>query len=274
MPFQLELVAPEYEQPNKLPVKYSVSSVVSSSFMFQFDNYFCNYNTADYPGTLVVSRNNEMPIYNSAYLNYLRTGYNYDVKAKNTQQTANWITTGIGIATTVGGIIIAATGAGAPLGAGMIVGGIGTIATGLTGTISGTIQAENNMQAKQAQLKAQGTSVSNCDDIDLCSIYTGNKPKIMLYKTSEQMTKLLADTFYYCGYLCNEQKVPNLNTRKYFNFISCNAVFNEETTSVYKDYLEDIKHRYSLGVTVYHKDNSGDYDWDQVKENLEVSIHI
>ena len=39
--------------------------------------------TIDYEDYLLVSRNNEETIFSNDYLNYIRTGYNYDKKARD-----------------------------------------------------------------------------------------------------------------------------------------------------------------------------------------------
>lgn len=53
----------------------------------------------------ISNRNNEIPVYQSAYLNYMRTGYNYDKKAQsiaNNQLTINSIASGIKSAVSLG----------------------------------------------------------------------------------------------------------------------------------------------------------------------------
>ena len=47
-----------------------------------------NYSLEDYDNIVAVARNNEEVLYSSQYLNYVRTGYNYDVKAKQRQEEA------------------------------------------------------------------------------------------------------------------------------------------------------------------------------------------
>lgn len=39
--------------------------------------------TIDYEDYLLVNRNNEETIFSNDYLNYIRTGYNYDKKARD-----------------------------------------------------------------------------------------------------------------------------------------------------------------------------------------------
>ena len=83
--------------------------------------------------------------------------------------------------------------------------------------------------------------------------------------------KHAADLFYYCGYTANRQDIPNTTSRYWFNYIQCEPVFNEEETSIYKNYLDDIKARYNAGITVYH-DHNNTYDWGQTHENWEINL--
>lgn len=267
---QLELIDRTAKQPYELRVEYVVSSVVSSRFMFRFPDYVCDYNSSSYYNQLVIDRNNEMPIFNNDYISYLRNGYNYDQKNKELSTTGTWLGVGIGAATTVAGIVTAVFGP-KTVGAGLIISGVSSIVSSVSGGIISTAKAENAMEEKKAQLSARGTSVSQCDDIDLTSVYTGNKAKLMLYEPSEQMKKLLDDAFYYTGYICNERKIPTHDNRVWFDFLSCEAVFAEEATSPYNEYLADIKNRFANGVTIFHNVR-GHWDLDQTKENVERAL--
>jgi len=84
---------------------------------------------------------------------------------------------------------------------------------------------------------------------------------------------MLLDLFYYFGYTDNVYGVPNLNTRRWFNYIECVPVFNEEADTPYKEYLDDIKERYQAGITVYHRVGYSTYDLNQEKENWERSLY-
>ena len=57
------------------------------------------YEQEDYDRLIYVNRNNEVSTYDNAYLNYIRTGYNYDVKNKN----RNIASSILGMLTGVGG---------------------------------------------------------------------------------------------------------------------------------------------------------------------------
>ena len=112
------------------------------------------------------------------------------------------------------------------------------------------------------------------DDVDLMSEYTSNRASLMTYKTSDVMLDLLLDLFYYTGYADNAMGVPNLNTRKWFNFVACDAIItlvDGQKVNVSDEIQRELIGIWNSGVTVLHKVD-GFYDMDQVKENAEVSI--
>lgn len=260
-----------YKNIKNLNTDYSVSNTVGSAFGFKFNSYFPLKKEFQNYNVLLVNRNNEMAIYNNNYLNYIRNGYNYDVKNKQTREITTGIGTGLGIAQTVAGIALAASGYGSGLGAGLIVSGIATTAGSLTSAISGAVQADRTMQQKLEQAKNQAASVQGSDDIGLLKWYANNNLcKLMKYELSDYTKQKIADLFYYCGYKCDYQELPNTNSRYWFNFIQCKPIFKEEATSPYNDYIDDIKARYEAGVTVYHHHTT--WDFDQVKENWENSL--
>ena len=265
-------------------IDYKFTNTMNSRCLFTF-NVPLKRSTSDYDNICVVDRNNELPLYNSSYLNYVRTGYNYDVKNKNAQLSndialAAVKSVGAAVATGLAGAKVgAAVGAGAgsaagPVGAliGAAVGLAGGIATSIIGIANSQSKADRNIQQKLDESRQQSTSVSGGDDVDLLTTYTaGNKAKFVEYKCSDRVEATINDLFYYCGYADDRFAIPELDTRLWFNFVQCEPVFDEEDCTVYKDYLDDIKVRYQLGITDYHKINDS-YDWDQTKENWETNL--
>ena len=150
----------------------------------------------DYNNVLPIVRNNEIALYNIPYLNYIRNGYNYDVKTKNRQAMSNWLGVGLGALGTI------ATLASAPANPISLVMGVGMGAStikSIVSAISSQAQAEQNIQAKLQETSSQGASVSGSDDVDLMSEYTSNRASIMTYQSSDIMRNLLFDLFYYTG---------------------------------------------------------------------------
>ena len=287
-------------------IKFKQSNNIISNMLFDFTpGANQEYKQIEaFENILPCTRNNEVTIYSSDYLNYMRTGYNFDKKANSLALTQNIINT-----------IIGASGAGISVGLNRrtelakaknntaditFTGNAGTdllkvvnasyarkreeaiinsIATnqmvGLginaaqaaTNTVFQALQQANSLKAKQANLAIQKASVSGSDDLNLMKYYSRNKLVMYEFGPIDVVKNNICDIFYYTGYAVNKQEMPNMFSRSNFNFIQCDPIFTTASTNKFiKPYLEDIKLRFNLGVTVYHNAD----DFDQVKENLEV----
>lgn len=269
--YQYELINFEKSINTYFEFDFIMSSSINSRFMFYFKNYHVDsYAVDDYNNYLIIARNNERTLYNSAYINYIKTGFNFDVKNKNTQNFMNWGSFALSLGATIATVAstIATSGATAPLLIGASVSTVGTF----TNAINSTISSERNFEQKQELLKAQSTNVINSDDFDLLNEYNKNSLLLMTYKVSERVRKLLLDLFYYYGYKCNEIKMPDLNTRKYFNFIQCEADIKEyQSILIKEEYYNLLVELYNKGVTLFHNYN-GHYDIEQVKDNTERNL--
>lgn len=62
----------------------------------------------------------------------------------------------------------------------------------------------------------------------------------------------MEDLFRYAGYATNMKKIPEFNSRCWYNFIQAEVAFTNENSEVLKPFLDDIRSRYSIGVTIYH----------------------
>ncbi|MBO7733477.1 MAG: hypothetical protein J6S67_13010 [Methanobrevibacter sp.] len=253
----------------KFPITFSVSNTINSRFMFTFPSYIDDEKALDdYSNILCVSRNNEVTILSTDYINYLRLGYNYDVKNKARQEAGLWAGVGLSLV----GSIASFASSGVTHGFG-IAGGISLATTAmaqLVNAVNTTARAEDAQNQKLLQLRQQKASVYGADDVDLMSKYTGNKAKFMTYKVSERMENILYDLFFYTGYISGEKGVPNMTSRTRFNFVSCELEL-ENLTNIPEDVIEDIKMKYSAGVTFLHKYNST-WDFQQQYENWETSL--
>ena len=81
--FELEKVASKdwaFKGSETLNIRFVTSSTFNSKFLFQFPDYILQYSTSDFDNVLPIARNNELPIFTSQYVNYLRTAYRYDLK--------------------------------------------------------------------------------------------------------------------------------------------------------------------------------------------------
>ena len=245
------------------------SNVLNSRFLFSIENLSNGktiYRDNPYENIMIVSRNNEMPIYNSAYLNYIKNGYNYDVKSKE----RSYLKTAIGVAATVAtGVVSLAAAPMAPL-------VLSTAALTLQSAINIT-QNEANMRQKQEELKSQNVTVSNSDDVSLMRSYNDNRLIKSTYECSETMKKVLFSLFYKFGYACNNiEEKPIFNSRYWFNYVQCNANFEGGKLgyNISDEIIEDIKSKLAAGVTVFHNhvtssSKQPDWDFSYTKENWE-----
>ena len=265
--FKLEFAKFDSGFESKLSFIFKMTSTINSKFLFQFANY-TDIQEEDYPFTLPVARNNEMSLYNSQYLNYLRTGYNYDVKSKTRTEVGSWLGTAL---SAVGAI--ASFASSSVTGAAGIAAGVG-LATATTSQFANSIiqtaNAEANFEAKQTQLKNQAANVAGSDDVDLMSYYTGNRAKFMIYKLSPRMEKAMLDVFHYTGYTSGERKVPTMTGRVWFNFVKCDIIFTSEK-NIPSECVDDLKECFANGVYFMHKYNNT-YNWGLDYENWETLV--
>ena len=253
----------------KFKANYVVSKNVVSKFSFQFLQYICEKELQDYNNVCCVERNNEQALYTNAYINYIKSGgYSYDQKKANSNNAVNGISTVLSL---MGGAasLVAGWGTGNAM---LMTGGIALLSSGaamVTRNIHTAQEQDRGIAQKIAEGMNQSINVQGCEDIDILKSFSGNKAKICYYELSNVMKMAMWDLFHYCGYATHEQKVPNVKTRLYFNFVQADIVYDEFTFN--EDIADDIKNKWKQGVTFFHK-VSGDYDIDQEYENFEVSL--
>lgn len=253
--FKLELYKYSAVANSALKLEFSITATMNSKMMFRILDLVNTSaykdelgDTQDYSGVLYIARNNELPIFNSAYLNYIRTGYNYDIKTKNRQLASSIIG---GVLTTTGAVVSAV--AGGPVGVAGAVGlGVGAAAS-FTRAVVNTAQAEQNIAQKLKSTEMEGLSIAGSDDVDLMSIYTDNKLKFVIYEMSSRMRKAVADLFFYCGYSVNYNKNPidDMETRTWFNFVQCDPVY-AYTQNFPQDYVDKLTEKFKQGITFLH----------------------
>lgn len=79
-PIELERIINSTDDANSLKIDFKPTSTINSKFGFKIKPYQYK-EQEDYEQYLMVTRNNEETILNSEYLNYIKTGLNYDKKA-------------------------------------------------------------------------------------------------------------------------------------------------------------------------------------------------
>ena len=251
----------------KFTFNFIMTKTMNSRFLFEFPYYDLeDLGNQDYYNILMVARNNEAMIYSNSYVDYIRTGYNYDVKTKERSATANWTGVALSAIGTAANIIAPTS----PLSiASAVHMGTSTIQQ-IVNAINSNNQAEQNLQAKMTSLMNQSTSVVGSDDLDLMEAYSGNNAKMVHYKLSPKMNQAILDLFYYTGYISNELKIPERDTRYWFNYIQCDPEIIP-LKNIPLSMIEELKNRYMDGLTILHN-HSNSWDFEQVKENWETWI--
>ena len=272
-PIELEKIqAPTPMDDFKL--NFVTTKTINSRFLFDFKDIHYKFASQDYENIMTVARNNEVTIYSNQFINYLRTGYNYDVKAKERSELANRVGLITSVVGNVASLGLGALSGNVPVAISSTIGATSSIVNSIISNANAMAQNEANMEQKIAQYKAQATSVSGSDDLDLMIYYSKNLLKFAEYSCSNKIKASILDLFYYGGYATDEMKTPNVNTRAWFNFLSCELIA-DTISYIPEEILQDIIAKYSQGVTFLHKNiisSVPTWDFEQTKENWEVSI--
>ena len=230
--------------------KQSNNALSALGFKFTIDEW--TRKVDNYDEYLICNRNNEAAIYNSSYLNYIRNGYNYDVKNKQVAETKAITTAAVGV-----GASLAAGLAGAMINPalGIAAGLVSAATTAITSGINihyQNVAAENAIEQKIQEAQATSNSISVSDDINLLEWYNGNFLKLNKFVISDKQWKNVFEMFYNTGYACTESKIPNLDSRKMFNFLQANIDLDTKNDADLIKYYTDIKTRFQSGVTDIH----------------------
>lgn len=248
-----------------LNVRFKPSNGMNSAFGFQFYTSPAHEyrDNADYPGYLIANRNNEVPIYTSEYLNYLKYGKEYDIQ----QQKQNLLTNAFNIGANVVGGIVGGFAVGNVVGA--VVGGVAGAVNGIANLAANSLQTIRAQQQKEFELKNQATSVSGNNDFDLFKWYNGNRLVYNIYSPTTVMRNMIYDYFYYFGYADNSYDTINYDSRLWWNYVQADIIYQNQ--SMQQEFVEDIKTRFKIGVTFMHR-NDNTYDWARDRENWETKL--
>ena len=280
-PYQNQSPANQYAY---LDLTYRQSNAISSNLYFGLNfrsaTHRANRKDSNFPDILPASRNNEIPLYSSEYLNYIRNGYNYDKKKLKEQTGQNAILAAVKILGAAVSFALTSVTGGVSAAA-----GIGVLTSGITAGLSqpGNYRtATQELEQKINLLKAQGFNVSGIDDIDLFKHYAGNKLLFASYVLKDEDRERLENRFYYFGYASNRYGRPQ-RSRKYFDFLQCEAVFDFDGAELsigpniwqLSDHLDLIKEKLAAGVTIFWSDGlaRNNFKLTQDMENIETWIY-
>ena len=229
---------------------------------------------------IISDMDNEIPVYNSDYINYMKNGYNYDKESIARQTTKG----AVGIATGIGGAALGAA-LGGPVGAAAIVSMGASAINQMNSLIISKIQAEANLAYKVNSYKNSKTAVSAISDLELRHEYEADALYFRKYHVSSSLKNLIYDYWRLFGYKYNEYGNPytlvNANKRYWYNYIKLGSVeFKPEFIkkySKYSDIMDDYKNKLLEGITIYRAQLTStpavyESDFEQNYENFEDGI--
>ena len=250
----------------KNEIKFDMTKTINSKFMFTFKNYEVLNNDQNYSKYLPIARNNEEVLYNVPYINYIRTGYQYDVKNKNISNISNAL--GVGLST--GSLAVSLAMPSAPLKVAGVVASVVSMAMSVKNAVVTAVQNDNSLKQKITQYQNQTSSVAGSDDVDLMSIYAENRLQYLEYEPRAEMEKLIFDLFFYAGYRSERMGVPSHNSRINFDYLECDASI-ESIATIPNECLDELVNCFKNGVTYLHKTTrtTDKWDFEQKYENWE-----
>lgn len=258
-----------YAYVSKFNFTFYATSTINSRFMFDVsDNgYTYKYSKEIYQDYMFIQRNNELTLYSDSFINYIRSGYNYDQKNRFYRN----IQTGGNMA--IGAIESFASGV---KDKGILGSAVNTaigVEKGVVSLMFENLQYLRDMEQKQVALKLQTETFSGADDLDLMDTYAGNKLRFMTFTPNEIMTKALHQLYFYTGYPQNyfDNALPHSN-RYWFDFVQAEIIFKRGYVSQYSKEIQiEIVQKYSEGVTYFHRRNN-EYDFEQKYVNHDYDL--
>ena len=278
-----------YEADTSIPY-FELKAVYSTGFSGQF--YFTVditgadrlYRTSPFDNVLQVGRSNKEAFYSSEYWNYMRNGYNYDVKAKSMQDVSSWLSVAGQILTTLIGAGVGIATAN-PFAIASAVGSGVSLVNSISSAAIGTIQRQDSIDRKIDTAKATGVQVKDISANDLFRSYQGSLFPIMCkFEPRDDIKKLVDDLFYFFGYSRAETlgsleadfetfRATEMASRYWFDYIEMGIEWKPSAYYLDKDILNEISTRFATGFTIFHHGIAGstmEWDFEQTKENWEV----
>lgn len=233
-----------------MPDSFNLNYVASLSDSFKIRYYIENYNNSpDAKNYCYISQsNNELPLINDAWKSYVQN-------RRTSAITGLFVNTFEGLVKTGAAAMSDMSFTGAATSAGVI------------GNIINFIGQEQQIKKIPDNIKQYGNN-GNFAIVD-DNIF----PRITLYSIQDQFKNVIYLFFQKYGYKCNESKVPDTQSRYYYNYIQTTGC--EIESNIDQEYMDLIKRIYDKGITIWHyRDSStfkgiGNYDY----ENVEMSIY-
>ena len=224
----------------------------------QYGLYVYNYNNSRYVPLNQTINSITMPVLNNTYLDYLYRNEE-QLKAAKSQMIYNGL---MGVAS-----------AAISIGAGIATGGMTALAIG-SGVISGanaigsSIYEYKNAVANEKDMARSANTVNGLYTNYNMSLQQDKFLRILEHRYFDDNMERIAQYFHVYGYAANRLEVPNINSRKYWNYLKC-ITCNISANGIPKEHLVKLKSIFETGTTVWHISNGTDVG-DYSKDNPEV----
>lgn len=144
-----------------------------------------------------------------------------------------------------------------------------SIATGLANNIIQTVQSKEALEKRKRDYLNSSENISNSDDVTLFNTYNGgNKLRYSKYKPREDIVNNVSNVLRICGYATNQEKIPVLNTRWFYNYLQADVEY-KGGMYIPNLMLGDIQNSIAQGITLFHYKKGFGYDLDRKYENWE-----
>lgn len=227
--------------------------------------YLANYDGVEknFDKSLQGQTNPELPYITNTFSAYLSANQNsianqYDTIERNLDfaNTKTNVDTAFGLA----GSILSLN----PMGAAQ------SIAGGIMGYQGNELSATNQRKAIDSSLKDQASrgNIAHGSFMGTACITSGQYGfKAQLYQVTNENIKMIDDYFTMFGYKVNQIKIPQFNSRKYWNYLKtsgCNVIAN-----IPQEALNVIKKMFDEGTTIWH-DIDYMYKYEKYKDGNSV----
>lgn len=143
------------------------------------------------------------------------------------------------------------------------------VATGLVNNVVQTVQSKQALEKRKKDYLNSSENISNSDDVTLFNIYNGgNKLRYSKYQPRDEIINNVSNVLRICGYATNQEKIPVLNTRWFYNYLQADVEF-KGGRYIPTQMLGDIQSSIAQGITLFHYKKGYGYDLDRKYENWE-----
>lgn len=263
-------------------VDYCQSNAISSSLGFKFSlaansptTTVAVRNQETFGDIVLANRNNEIPVFTSEYLDYMKNGYNYDKEKLDRQAAEANVNIVKSAATAAATAAIAGALKGSTAGwVGAAVGGAIGLAAGVISANMSNQQAEADLQEKINEKANKAYAVSGSNDNSLFNWYSDNKLHHMVFQPDSDTLGMISQYYHLYGYNHGKYGKPNTNNRYSFNYVRGDMILRGTTFQPLEENMSFIRQKFQEGVYYIHNRVATPGDWDVKLATINVETAL